>query len=645
MLTETLHSFLSFLQAHVWLAYVTIFFIALSESLALVGLVMPGAVLMFAIGTLITTGYLDFAMTVIWAALGAISGDGLSYWLGARYREQLQNLWPLSRYPGILQKGVTFFQRHGGKSVLFGRFVGPLRPIIPAIAGMLGMSTRQFLISNILSGLAWAPLYLLPGMAFGLSLEIAGEVAGRLVLWLLVLFISVLLVIWLTRLCYRFVLHHTERWTEQVLHWSHRHPATGQIPASLLEPMHSEKRGLAWLTLLFLFTVILLTVLIEFSMHVGVFRELERLIYHLPTFIHLPLADAVFGFFLFLNHAVPLSLLAIVISLWLAVQRQWLLLVHLSLAWCIPAVALLLLHFFGISSSPYFSVETSNLLLTASLLFFLGLLFANELGPTQRVVLYATLSVILFLILMAQLYWQRSGFITASLYLLIGVAWAVLIGIAYRRHLIKQTTRYKFIPLFAAMLLCGWALQSPIPEHHVATTPPVTVWSLTDWQTQQWQHLPKVREDLRQSHRYPFNLQWRGTEGHIKKQLLSLGWRVSGGFSWVSIMKSLQASPRDTDLVLLPHLHQGRYESLRWIKYQNGTLYVIRLWQSHIKIDDQHRQSPLWFGNISIVAQHSQLGWHYLRTTTLFRQALDMLRSESLSFNDKGAVLLLDTTS
>jgi undecaprenyl-diphosphatase len=251
----------------------------------------------------------------------------------------------------------------------------------------------------------------------------------------------------------------------------------------------------------------------------------------------------------------------------------------------------------------------------------------------------------LFLIFLAQLYWQHSGFIRASIYLLIGIAWGALIGLAYRRHLAIQVTHYKFIPLLAFITLCGWAVQAPQPLNNNQNTKPVVVWSQADWQTQYWQTLPRLREDLRQSQQYPFNLQWRGNEVAIKRQLEAIGWRTGAGFSWLSILKSLQASPRDTDLPLLPHLHHGKYESLRWVKYANDKLYVIRLWQSPIFIEDKQSRSPLWFGNIAIQAQHSQLGWHYLRTTTQFTQALDKLRNEPLKFIDKDRVLLLDSAN
>ena len=70
---------------------------------------------------------------------------------------------------------MRFFEKYGGKSVAFGRFVGPMRAVIPLVAGMMGMPTGRFLAANILSAIVWAPVYLLPGIVFGASLELAAE--------------------------------------------------------------------------------------------------------------------------------------------------------------------------------------------------------------------------------------------------------------------------------------------------------------------------------------------------------------------------------------------------------------------------------------------------------------------------------------
>jgi undecaprenyl-diphosphatase len=78
----------------------------------------------------------------------------------------------------MLRNGEAFFYRHGGKSVLFGRFVGPVRPVIPVVAGMLGMGPAHFAVLNVLSAIGWALVYILPGVFFGTSLAMAGRSAA-----------------------------------------------------------------------------------------------------------------------------------------------------------------------------------------------------------------------------------------------------------------------------------------------------------------------------------------------------------------------------------------------------------------------------------------------------------------------------------
>ena len=135
-------------------AYIIVAVIAFGESLAIVGLIVPGAFLLFGIGGLIGLGQLEVWPTLISAMIGAILGDGISFWLGYHYREHLAQIWPFTRYPALIEKGKVFFKRHGGKSIIFGRFVGPIRPIVPAIAGMMRMSVPKYISINILSAVA-----------------------------------------------------------------------------------------------------------------------------------------------------------------------------------------------------------------------------------------------------------------------------------------------------------------------------------------------------------------------------------------------------------------------------------------------------------------------------------------------------------
>lgn len=194
MTQESIQPVLDWITAHPnWSGFI-VFLISLSESLAIVGLVVPGVVMMTAIGGMMGSGHLPFWATLSWAILGAIAGDGISYWLGYHYHQHLRDFWPFKQFPKLLARGETFFKLHGGKSIIFGRFVGPVRPMIPVIAGMMDMPPKRFLFFNVLSAILWAPLYSLPGILIGASLgTLSSEVASRAGLLVLLL----LLVLWL----------------------------------------------------------------------------------------------------------------------------------------------------------------------------------------------------------------------------------------------------------------------------------------------------------------------------------------------------------------------------------------------------------------------------------------------------------------
>lgn len=148
-----------------------IFSMALAESLAIVGMLIPGVVILFAAGTLIGAGVIDFWSSFAFAAAGAVIGDGLSYWLGHHY-ENATARWPWFRvHPEALEKGVRFFDRYGDLSVAAGRFFGPIRAVVPLIAGLMRMPPKRFYTANILSALVWAPAYLLPGMIAGAAVN------------------------------------------------------------------------------------------------------------------------------------------------------------------------------------------------------------------------------------------------------------------------------------------------------------------------------------------------------------------------------------------------------------------------------------------------------------------------------------------
>ncbi|MDH5378202.1 MAG: DedA family protein [Gammaproteobacteria bacterium] len=172
---------LDWIRAHPNWAGMVIFLIAMSESLIVIGIAVPGVVFMIGVGALVGSGVLAYQSTVIWTFFGAIVGDGLSFWIGQRFHRHIESWWPFRQRRDLLPKAHVFFEKHGGKSVLFARFIGPLRAIVPAVAGMAEMSPPRFYLVNIISAAAWALVILLPGMVFGASLEMASAVMLRLI--------------------------------------------------------------------------------------------------------------------------------------------------------------------------------------------------------------------------------------------------------------------------------------------------------------------------------------------------------------------------------------------------------------------------------------------------------------------------------
>ncbi|KTD15647.1 Legionella secretion system protein Y [Legionella gratiana] len=197
-----------------WSLFIT-FLISLTESLAIIGSIVPGSVTMTAIGILAGSGVMRIDLTLLAATLGAIVGDSLSYLLGYYYSERLIDIWPFKKYPRWLQYGKDFFKTHGGKSVLIGRFVGPLRSIIPVIAGILHMKQWHFFVANVLSAIGWSFLYVMPGVVLGAaSHELSTETATHLFVLILILLAGV----WLISLIIKWLIRQLNTFLKLYLH-------------------------------------------------------------------------------------------------------------------------------------------------------------------------------------------------------------------------------------------------------------------------------------------------------------------------------------------------------------------------------------------------------------------------------------------
>ena len=144
-----------------------VFALAFAESLAFLSLFVPFTAMIVASGTLIGAGTLDPWLILPWGTLGACLGDAVSYWIGRYFGRGVPRLWPFRNDPGLIDCGHRFFLRWGVLSVCLGRFFGPLRAVVPLVAGMMAMPQGRFQIANVASAIVWLPLLMAPGALAG----------------------------------------------------------------------------------------------------------------------------------------------------------------------------------------------------------------------------------------------------------------------------------------------------------------------------------------------------------------------------------------------------------------------------------------------------------------------------------------------
>jgi len=170
--------------------------IAFAESLPVVGLIVPGSTLILFSGFLSLHGKGDILAIMSVAALGAILGDFASYLLGARHGSALLQRKALQKRRKLVKKAELFFSLHGGKSIFFARFTGPIRGLVPFIAGCARMRPAPLTLYVLISGPLWGLAY--PGIGYlaGASWQNVEIWSGRFALLIALLLAVTLISLW-----------------------------------------------------------------------------------------------------------------------------------------------------------------------------------------------------------------------------------------------------------------------------------------------------------------------------------------------------------------------------------------------------------------------------------------------------------------
>lgn len=583
----------SWLYLHPHWALLFTFLISFSESLAVVGSIIPGSVTMTAIGILAGTGVMRVDLTLTAASLGAIAGDSASYALGFIYRDKLTTLWPFSRYPHWLLYGKNYFEKHGGKSVLIGRFFGPLRSLIPVIAGMMHMSQWRFLVANVLSGIGWSLTHILPGVLIGTaSSELSTESATKLFMIILIALFGV----WLLSVAIKWVFIRLNLLMRLNLHrflaWSKKHPRASYFFSFITPKDEIYYYQTTALTLLIALSLISLFTLVTLKGTSSAFIDLNKPIYLFLQSIRIPLFD---GFFVISSQFLSrftLSMLFISLISWCLLHRKKRAIVFLLSM----AVTSLLLNYLMLG-------QALDLTLASALFTFLiGILIRIQIPLFSTMGCYILIT-LLFLKGMACVYLGEQWFTDVIISYFLGLNIGLIHWLFFRKSSsLTQHPSVITMLILSLIFLLGATISIYINYNDTLKKYAVVfnheVLDKNTWWNQHEPILPLYRMNRVGSRTNLLNIQYDGNIANLQNALENHGWITYSDTLLAKLLKRTSGKAPYKTFPLLPPLFENKRPQLVMI-YQNmqsNSHIILLLWRSNYYLSNE--SNPLWIGSL-----------------------------------------------
>lgn len=151
-----------------WLGYAALCGIVFSETGLLVGFFLPGDSLLFTVGVVAGDGALNIVLVIVLLSLSAMVGDSTGFFLGRRAGHAIFSR-PDSRLfkREYLIRTKLFYEKHGGRTIVYARFVPIVRTFTAFVAGVAEMPYRRFLPYSICGAIGW--VFLMTTLGYGLG--------------------------------------------------------------------------------------------------------------------------------------------------------------------------------------------------------------------------------------------------------------------------------------------------------------------------------------------------------------------------------------------------------------------------------------------------------------------------------------------
>jgi membrane-associated protein len=151
-----------------WIGYVVLFAIVFAESGLLIGFFLPGDSLLFTIGVVAGAGKLEIAPVIAMLAFASMLGDGIGFFLGTTLGYKLFSKADSRIFRReYLDRTHAFYERHGGKAIIYAKFVPIIRTFAAFIAGVAKMRYTRFLMFNVFGAVGWVASMITLGYLLG----------------------------------------------------------------------------------------------------------------------------------------------------------------------------------------------------------------------------------------------------------------------------------------------------------------------------------------------------------------------------------------------------------------------------------------------------------------------------------------------
>ena len=150
-----------------WIGYLVLFLIVFAESGLLVGFFLPGDSLLFTVGVVAGAGKLNVTGMIVMLAAASILGDGSGFLIGTKIGYRLFEGKSVIFRREYLDRTHAFYEKHGGKTIVYAKFVPIIRTFAAFIAGVARMHYVRFLLFNVCGAIGWVTLMILAGYFLG----------------------------------------------------------------------------------------------------------------------------------------------------------------------------------------------------------------------------------------------------------------------------------------------------------------------------------------------------------------------------------------------------------------------------------------------------------------------------------------------